>query len=460
MRDLLLLGLFFAVFPFVFTRPYIGIYLWSLFAYLNPHRLTWGVAFGFPFSQLIAVGTLAAILFSRDRSPLPRSPMVLTWLAFAAWMCITTPFALEPDQAIIEWDRSMKIQLFSFLTIILINSRQKLRTFVWILALSLAFYGIKGGIFSIATGGSYRVFGPESSFIEDNNALGLAFVMTIPLQWYLWRTVTNRNLKYAVAASLILTAVATLTTHSRGALLGLITIVVLWLVNERKKGLAVVMLATAAPTGLVLMPDSWFERMESIGTYEQDASAMGRILAWRFAIDLSGQRLVGGGFGAFTEENYRTYAPDVAAEIDEKSTRFQNAHSAYFGVLGEHGVPGLALFLLLGFMTLRKSHKVQKAALEAGDQDLALLAATTRIGLIGYAVSGAFLNLAYFDLYYHLVAIIVILDRQLIREPARQTSAAVRSGPASSDHTKVGSEPAAAAKASPESDRTLARLRK
>jgi probable O-glycosylation ligase (exosortase A-associated) len=428
MRSLLLMGLFFVAFPFVLARPHFGIYLWSLFGYLNPHRLTWGVAFDFPFAQLIAGGTLLGLIFSRDRSAVPMSPLVLTWIAFVVWMCVTTLFALDSAAAMPDWDRSMKIQLFSFLTIVLINSREKLRMLVWVIALSLAFYGVKGGIFSILTGGSYRVWGPEGTFIYDNNALGLAFLMTMPLQWYLLKTVKNRQFKYALAASLALTGIATLTTHSRGALLGLITISMLWLINERRKLLAVLLVVTVTPTALVLMPDSWFERMSTVQQYEQDSSAMGRILAWRFAMDLSAQRLVGGGFGAFVEQNYRNYSPEVTAEIEAGSadSRFQSAHSIYFSVLGEHGIPGLVLFLALGAMAVLKSRRVEKAALAQDDADLALLATMTRIGLVGYAVSGAFLNLAYFDLYYHLVAIIVILDRQLLRRTAGQLSDARR----------------------------------
>lgn len=425
MRSLLLLGLFFAAFPFVLPRPHIGIYLWSLFAYLNPQRLTFGLAFDFPFSQLIAAGTLVGLLFSRDRSRLPLSPLVLTWLAFVAWMSITTFFALDHAAAMVEWERAMKIQLFSFLTIVLINSREKLRVLVWVIALSIAFYGVKGGAFAVATGGSYRVWGPEGSFIYDNNALGLAFLMTLPLQLYLLKTVARRAVKYGLLASMLLTTAATLATHSRGALLGLIAITMVWLVNEKKKLLAVVMVAAAAPVALVFMPDSWFERMETVRTYEEDASAMGRIRAWRFAMDLGTQRLIGGGFGAFNEQNYRTYAPEVAAEIDSQpGALFQNAHSIYFSVLGEQGIVGLMLFMALGMMTLWKSRQVQKAALERGDKDLATLATMTRIGVIAYAVSGAFLNLAYFDLYYHLVALIVIIDQQLLRQSTEQTSTA------------------------------------
>ena len=86
-------------------------------------------------------------------------------------------------------------------------------------------------------------------------------------------------------------------------------------------------------------------------TYEQDQSAMGRLRAWTFSIDMAGQRHVGGGFGSFTEANYRRFAPDIVSEIEEIGEgRFQEAHSIYFKVLGDHGFPGLALFLLLGGM--------------------------------------------------------------------------------------------------------------
>ncbi len=50
---------------------------------------------------------------------------------------------------------------------------------------SLGFYGVKGGIFTIATGGAYRVWGPPESFIEGNNELALALIMTIPLMRFL-----------------------------------------------------------------------------------------------------------------------------------------------------------------------------------------------------------------------------------------------------------------------------------
>ena len=51
--------------------------------------------------------------------------------------------------------------------------------------LSLGFYGVKGGIFTIVNGGVYRVQGPLGTFIGGNNEMALALVMTMPLMRYL-----------------------------------------------------------------------------------------------------------------------------------------------------------------------------------------------------------------------------------------------------------------------------------
>jgi hypothetical protein len=46
---------------------------------------------------------------------------------------------------------------------------------------------------------------------------------------------------------------------------------------------------------------------------------------------------------------------------------------------------------------------------------MADLLAMIQVSLLGYAASGAFLGLAYFDLYYHLIAIVVICKSLLLK---------------------------------------------
>jgi hypothetical protein len=66
----------------------------------------------------------------------------------------------------------------------LIHGKERIQLLVWVTAVSIGFYGIRGGIFTILTGGNYRVYGPEETFIADNNQLGLALTMILPLLYY------------------------------------------------------------------------------------------------------------------------------------------------------------------------------------------------------------------------------------------------------------------------------------
>jgi hypothetical protein len=76
--------------------------------------------------------------------------------------------------------------------------------------------------------------------------------------------------------------------------------------------------------------------------------------------------------------------------------------------MGEQGFIGLALFLMLGLFALSTCSRIIKQTKHDPEmQWMRNLAAMMQVSLIGYAVSGAFLGLAYFDYYYALLAIVV-----------------------------------------------------
>jgi len=119
------------------------------------------------------------------------------------------------------------------------------------------------------------------------------------------------------------------------------------------------------------------------------------------AVNMAKDRPLGGGFDSFQPLMFYLYAPDPENVHD--------SHSIYFEVLGEHGFIGLALFLTLGLMTWRTaSWVIRRTRDDPGKRWAADLAAMVQVSLIGYASSGAFLGLAYFDFYYTLVAVVVL----------------------------------------------------
>jgi probable O-glycosylation ligase (exosortase A-associated) len=161
--------------------------------------------------------------------------------------------------------------------------------------------------------------------------------------------------------------------------------------------------------------------MSTIKDYKQDQSALGRINAWGFAINMAAERpLVGGGFRAFTPELFLKYAPEP--------TNFHDAHSIYFEVLGEQGYVGLLLYLSMALIAFRTCGRIRGKV--AGRTDLAWageLTSMVQVSLVGFAVGGAFLGLAYFDLPYSLMAIIALTNSVVDRVRASQptTPAAV-----------------------------------
>ena len=166
------------------------------------------------------------------------------------------------------------------------------------------------------------------------------------------------------------------------------------------------------PVALGVMPQKWFDRVGTMGNYQEDESAMARINSWRFATNVALDRpVLGGGFEVFRPEYFAVYAPDPAISFD--------AHSIYFEVLGEHGFVGLWLFLCLGGSVWVSCSRLTRQA--RGDPDVEEvehLSRMVQVSMVGYAVGGAFLGLAYFDLYYNLVAMVVI-SKALMMEHLR-----------------------------------------
>jgi probable O-glycosylation ligase (exosortase A-associated) len=402
MRDIFVTAIVFGVLPFVFSRPYVGLYLYSWLSYMNPHRLAWGFASTMPFAYIVAVSTLLGVLFSKEpkRMPWTREMTVLALLIL--WMVMTTFFAFFSNLAWNQLEEVLKIQLMIFLTPLVINNRQRLHGLVWIIVLSLGFYGVKGGIFTILKGGAYRVQGPEGSFIAGNNEIALALLMIVPLIRYLQLQEKRKWLHLGLGGAMILTTLAAIGSQSRGALVGAAAMGTIFWFKSRNKFFSAIMIVVAVGLVAAIMPQEWYDRMSTIKTPEQDLSAQGRINAWWTAWNVVKDRpLTGGGFQMFQAPIFEIYAPDP--------DNVHDVHSVYFEMLGEHGFIGLGLWLLLACLTwFTGSWVIRNAKRDPEKRWAADLAAMGQVSMIGYLAAGAFLGLAYFDLYYHIIMIIVL----------------------------------------------------
>ena len=404
MRDIAITVFIFGLIPLVMKRPWVGVLMWLWISVMNPQRYAFGFANSFPFAALIAVATLVSMFKNKEQVHPPINATTVLFMLFPLWMCVTYVFALEPGAGFERWKTVMKIFFFILVSASLIQTRKQIEWLVWVIVFSVGFYGIKGGIFTILTGGSHRIYGPPGSgFMSDNNAISAALVMVIPLMYFLRTVVEPKWMKLGLWAAMGLSAMAVLGSQSRGAFLAVLVMLgFLWL-KSRKKMVLGFLLALSVPVAIGFMPETWTARMETIQNYEQDGSAMGRINAWTMAFNVANDRpLVGGGFELYNARTFAKYAPDPLA--------VHSAHSIYFQMLGEHGYVGLALFLAIGLNAwLRAKRLIKLSQLNPQDAWAGHLASAIQVSLLGYAVGGAFINIGYWEIqYYEIIALMAI----------------------------------------------------
>jgi probable O-glycosylation ligase (exosortase A-associated) len=157
--------------------------------------------------------------------------------------------------------------------------------------------------------------------------------------------------------------------------------------------------------------------MDTIKTYQQDGSAMSRIWTWQTLFNAAVDRpFVGAGFVADNIVVFSRYAPQ-GGQWEVFAGAVYVAHSIWFQMMGEHGFVGFGLFVGIGVATWLSAGGVARRAKALAEKpgegaDLALwlpvLMRMVQVCLIGYAIGGSFLSIAYLDLPYYICGFVVI----------------------------------------------------
>jgi probable O-glycosylation ligase (exosortase A-associated) len=397
-------------------RPFVGILAWSWISFMNPHQEAYGFARTMPLAMLAFIATVIGCVVAKE----PKRPAVnavtvlLTMLAF--WVTLTSFTALAPPGPVWwKWDRTVKMIAGLILTAAMLTNQHRVNAMVWLLAISLGYYGLKGGIFTIVTGGAFRVVGPDSSLIADRNHIAVGLLVALPLMNWLRLQARHAIVRHVMAITMLFTLLAAVGTQSRGALISLVAVAgVLWL-RSRGKVLSGIAIALAMVGAIAFMPDSWVERMRTIQDYDADASAMGRIWIWWAAWQIALSRpLLGGGFRAvYQQDIVNRFDPSIPARAD---------HSIWFEALSEQGFLGFAIWLGILLAGTAYSFSITRQTRNRPDlgwaQDLARM---SQVSITAYVTGGSFLSLAYWD-YFWTILVVLGATRKLVAEATREAS--------------------------------------
>ena len=135
--------------------------------------------------------------------------------------------------------------------------------------------------------------------------------------------------------------------------------------------------------------------------------------------------ITGGGLDAYPDVVvFRHYQPEEMPG----GRASEGPHSIYFQVLGEQGFVGLALFVALLASCILSLHQLRRQAKRISRSHWIIpYTRMFEVSLAAFMVSGAFLGRAYFDLWYGVIACIVVLKilfRQELAQRKTQTASA------------------------------------
>jgi putative inorganic carbon (hco3(-)) transporter len=415
MRDFVVMSIVLPWAMVALRHPWVGVLLWVWVSLMNPHRYTWGFAYNAPVAMIAGAATLLGLSFTAaKKSPFRASPTVW-FVLLAIWITFSWLLGANPSEQFPQWDKVMKVYLMVLVTLMLFHSKTQIFCLVWVLTLSVALLSAKGGLFTIATAGSYRVWGPPGSWIYGNNEFAVATIMTIPLLRFMQLQVKKKWLSLTLVTMMLLAAASALGSQSRGGFLAIVAMTTLLWWRGQKRIRNGLLLLTLGLLMIAAMPSTWNERMDTIETYEEDASALGRLSAWWVAFRIAQNYPFGVGFSATSPELFERYSP--------YGSQFGHpvAHSIWFQMMGHHGFVGFFLFLAVWVSTWFVAGKLRKAAAKrphikwVGD-----LGAMAQVCIVGYAVGGSFLQLGYYDFPYYVMAVVCI-TYAWVRQEAWQT---------------------------------------
>lgn len=418
MRDLSFALVVMALLALAAVRPFVGVLVWSWISFMNPHKDVYGFAAGMPWAMLAFLVTIFGCFVAREPKRPPISALTLLFVLFGCWITVTSLLALGPSEQVWwKWDRTVKAIAGLLLTASMLTTEHRIVSLVWLMAISLGYYGVKGGIFTIMTGGAFQVLGPPDSMIADRNHIAVGLLVSVPLMNWLRMHARRHLVRVGLIAAMALTLLAAIGSQSRGALVALMaTGFVFWL-RSRGKIISGVIVVVAIATVITFMPDSWVERMNTIRSFEADQSAMGRILIWKAAWHLTLMRpLIGVGFrGVYQQDLVNLVDPTIKARAD---------HSIWFETLSEHGFPGFAVWLAILGCGILYSFRITRLTRDRKDllwaHDLARM---SQVAMVAYLSGGSLLSLAYWDYLWTLLVVLGATQALVAKAVAGTTEA-------------------------------------
>jgi probable O-glycosylation ligase (exosortase A-associated) len=386
--------------------PFYGLIFYTWNEYFRPEEWLWSDTLKqIPLSFLIASYVILASLIFKTRFVFNGKVFIL--LLFFLQVLISTLHSPYMDYSWPYFVEFLKLFLICYMMFVHIDNFQKFRLLLLIIVLSLGLESAKQGWYYLLTKPGWPNTNPLP-LLGDNNGVAIGMLMLVPTIALLAQT-TNRTWARPFYW-LLLTGVLyrAISTFSRGGFIACTLMALLfWLYSSRRVRLLLIILPIAVMVG-VSLPQSFWDRMQTITTYQEDedASALGRLHYWKVASVIAQDRpILGIGFNAFNAA-YDTY--DYS---EGNYGRSRSVHSSFFGILAELGYLGFSLYLLILWLALISCHHVIIMSRKHPElQHFVISAKSFQISLVVFIVGGSFIAFQYSEMVWHYITLSFIIE--------------------------------------------------
>ncbi|MFH1701759.1 MAG: O-antigen ligase family protein [Candidatus Zixiibacteriota bacterium] len=390
----------------IFMYPFLGLVIFVILSFIRPADFMPALA-AIPLAKVIGGATLIALIFARIRTRDfelgGRQAMLL--FAFAATLFISIPLSFWPQHSLEISLDFLKIILFYFLFVNIVRDLKKLKI-ISLIAMASIIVLCLSTIQSFLTGNARAASVIGEGLFGDANDIALVLVTAIPLTGYLmigrgWK----QHYRVIQIGLILLLIVGTIVTKSRGGFLGLAVVLFMMIMKLRSKTLGIIMFLGVIIIALAFLPSEFSDRYSTIGTYEQDSSAMGRLYAWQAGINMMIARpITGVGVGCFETAFGNAFRP-----AGYGSAKWMAPHNTLIQVGGETGLIGLAIFMYLYLYSLFQLRKLKPGENNKHKESIGKIKSIIMISLIGFGVAAFFLTQAFNYILYFLIASVASL---------------------------------------------------
>jgi putative inorganic carbon (hco3(-)) transporter len=429
MRDIFVSLIIFSTLPACYRRPFVGLVVFSWLAYMRVQDLAWGFARDMRWSYYVATLTFSGYVVSKERARwFLKDPRCYMMMALAVLIFLGVFFSEPPHE--VQWTRYIeycKIVAIALFTTAIVSNRERLRVMVWVIGLSLGFYGVKCGIWGFLSGGGLIQQGP-GGMLADNNDFALALAMSVPLLFVLGLTERNRTLRRAFWFALPMTVITVGLTQSRGGFLSVSAAIGILIWHSRSRLLGISAGLAIALVAVILMPQDYKDRLNTLRDYKSEGSAASRVRAWGIATRMAKTHpVLGVGMTKFPQHFLR-HCNDPTP-LEKKGKAIIVAHSSYFQIWAECGTIALGLYFTMIFSCFWTLWRIRREAISRYFSSWIIhYAVMFEASLLAFCVGSAFLNRGHFDLLYQMVALVVVFAHLARREMRDETLYPMRSG--------------------------------